>query len=126
MTAPPLPREVNRAFRAVPAPIGKRLLEVHALVFATAAAHKRPFSFNCKTTLIDTFRERFPDRFEYPQARALPLPASGKPPKRKLSACLALTYQLGVGHRKCGDGLGDERLERMMKAASLSAARRCA
>ena len=39
MTAPPLPREVSRAFDALPAPIGKRLLQVRALIFATAAAH---------------------------------------------------------------------------------------
>lgn len=39
MTAPPLPREVDRAFLALPAPIGKRLLQVRALIFATAAAH---------------------------------------------------------------------------------------
>jgi Domain of unknown function (DU1801) len=37
--APPLPREVSRAFDAFPAPIGKRLLQVRALIFATAAAH---------------------------------------------------------------------------------------
>ncbi|TYL79391.1 DUF1801 domain-containing protein [Bradyrhizobium cytisi] len=52
--------------------------------------------FNCKTTLVDTFRERFPDQFEYRQTRALLLPLSGKLPKQELSACLslALTYHL--------------------------------
>ena len=52
--------------------------------------------FNCKTTLVDTFRERFPDQFEYRQTRALLLPVSGKLPKRELSVCLslALTYHL--------------------------------
>jgi hypothetical protein len=30
---------VSRAFDALPAPIGKRLLQVRALIFATAAAH---------------------------------------------------------------------------------------
>jgi hypothetical protein len=39
VTAPPLPRDVNRAFGALPVPIGKRLLQVRALIFATAAAH---------------------------------------------------------------------------------------
>lgn len=52
--------------------------------------------FNCKTTLVDTFRERFPDQFEYRQTRALLLPVAGKLPKRELSICLslALTYHL--------------------------------
>ncbi|QAU45109.1 DUF1801 domain-containing protein [Bradyrhizobium guangzhouense] len=52
--------------------------------------------FNCKTTLVDTFRERFPDQFEYRQTRALLLPAAGKLPKQALSVCLslALTYHL--------------------------------
>lgn len=52
--------------------------------------------FNCKTTLVDTFRERFPDQFEYRQTRALLLPVAGKLPKQELSVCLslALTYHL--------------------------------
>jgi hypothetical protein len=133
VTAPPLPREVNRAFGALPAPIGKRLLQVRALVFATAAKHDEvgqltetlkwgepayltdesgsgstirlgrlkdsehaAILFNCKTTLIDTFRERFPDEFEYRQTRALLLPVGGKLPQQELSVCLslALTYHL--------------------------------
>src|SRR5215472_15769114 len=102
MTAPPLSREVNRAFGALPVPIGKRLLQVRDLIFATAAAHEgvgrvtetlkwgepayltdetgsgstirlgrvkdsehAAILFNCKTTLVYTFRERFPDQFEY-------------------------------------------------------------
>ncbi|AHY54250.1 DUF1801 domain-containing protein [Bradyrhizobium japonicum] len=130
---PTLPREVDRAFRALPAPIGKRLLQVRALIFATAAAHDEvgkltetlkwgepayltdesgsgstirlgrlkesdhaAILFNCKTTLIDTFRERFPDQFEYRQTRALLLDVSGRLPKQPLSVCLslALTYHL--------------------------------
>lgn len=133
MTAPSLPREVNRAFGALPAPIGKRLLQVRDLIFATAAKHDNvgrltetlkwgepayltdetgsgstirlgrlrdsdhaAILFNCKTTLVDTFRERFPDQFEYRQTRALLLPVTGKLPKQELSICLslALTYHL--------------------------------
>lgn len=133
MIAPPLPREVNRAFGALPAPIGKRLLQVRDLIFATAAAHDNigrltetlkwgepayltdetgsgstirlgclkdsehaAVLFNCKTTLVDTFRERFPEQFEYRQTRALLLPVAGKLPKQELSVCLslALTYHL--------------------------------
>ncbi|MGY3512053.1 hypothetical protein ACVIQY_005028 [Bradyrhizobium sp. USDA 3051] len=40
MTAPPLPREVSRAYDAFPASIGKRLLWVRELIFAAAAAHE--------------------------------------------------------------------------------------
>jgi hypothetical protein len=133
VTAPKLPREVSRAFDALPAPIGKRLLQVRALIFATASADAEvgkltetlkwgepayltdesgsgstirlgrlkdsehaAILFNCKTTLIDTFRERFPDQFEYRQTRALLLDVSGKLPKQPLSVCLslALTYHL--------------------------------
>ena len=133
MTVPPLPREVDRALSALPAPIGTRLLQVRDLIFATAAAYDdvgrltetlkwgepayltdetgsgstirlgrlkdsehAAILFNCKTTLVDTFRERFPDQFEYRQTRALLLPVAGKLPKRELSVCLslALTYHL--------------------------------
>jgi hypothetical protein len=134
VTAPPLPREVGRAFEAFPAPIRRRLLDVRKLIFATANADEdvgplvetlkwgepaylteqtgsgstirlgrvkdseahAAVLFNCKTTLIDTFRERFPDQFEYRQNRALLLNVSGALPKRPLSICLslALTYHL--------------------------------
>ncbi|TPQ28836.1 hypothetical protein C2U70_28970 [Bradyrhizobium guangdongense] len=134
MTAPPLPREVNRAFDAYPAPIRRRLLEVRNLIFATAKAHDAVGNltetlkwgepayltedtgsgstirlgrvkgadahaavlFNCKTTLIETFRERFADEFEYRDNRALLLKVSGALPKRPLAICLslALTYHL--------------------------------
>jgi len=52
--------------------------------------------FNCRTTLVDTFRERFPDRFEYRQTRALLLDFAGALPKQELTVCLslALTYHL--------------------------------
>jgi hypothetical protein len=52
--------------------------------------------FNCKTTLIDTFRERFPNQFEYRQTRALLLNVAGALPKQELTVCLslALTYHL--------------------------------
>ncbi|MBR0866104.1 hypothetical protein ACVIWV_009031 [Bradyrhizobium diazoefficiens] len=139
MTAPPLPREVSRAFDALPAPIGKRLLQVRALIFATAAAHddvgpltetlkwgepayltdetgsgstirlgrvkdsdRAAILVNCRTTLVDTFRERFPDQFDYRQTRALLLPVSGALPKQQLTVCLslALTYHLDRRVRK--------------------------
>lgn len=134
MTAPPLPRELSRAFDAYPAPIRRRLLEVRSLIFATAKAHDAvglltetlkwgepaylteetgsgstirlgrvkesdahaAVLFNCKTTLVETFRDRFPDAFKYRQNRALLLSVSGALPKRPLTICLslALTYHL--------------------------------
>jgi hypothetical protein len=50
--------------------------------------------FNCRTTLIDDFRNEFPDIFAYEKNRAILLDA-GKPlPEVPLSTCLAmaLTY----------------------------------
>jgi len=139
VTVPPLPREVISAFGALPAPIGKRLLQVRDLIFAIAAkddnvgrltetlkwgepayltdetgsgstirlgrlkdSDHAAILFNCKTTLVDTFRERFPDQFEYRQTRALLLPVAGKLPKQELSVCLslALTYHLDRRRKK--------------------------
>ena len=50
--------------------------------------------FNCRTTLVDDFRERFPDSFTYEKNRAILLDACEVLPKAPLSACLgmALTY----------------------------------
>jgi hypothetical protein len=50
--------------------------------------------FNCRTTLVDDFRERFPSVFAYEKNRAILLDAREPLPKAPLSACLgmALTY----------------------------------
>jgi hypothetical protein len=50
--------------------------------------------FNCRTTLVDDFRERFPGVFVYEKNRAIVLEASNPLPKAPLSSCLgmALTY----------------------------------
>jgi hypothetical protein len=54
--------------------------------------------FNCRTTLIETFRERFPNEFEYRANRALLLKLTDVLPAAPLSICLslALTYHLGA------------------------------
>jgi hypothetical protein len=54
--------------------------------------------FNCRTTLVETFRERFPNEFEYQANRALLLKLTGVLPAAPLSICLslALTYHLGA------------------------------
>lgn len=51
--------------------------------------------FNCRTTLVESFRKRFPDDFAYDKNRALLLPASGRLASGPLSSCLALalTYR---------------------------------
>jgi hypothetical protein len=50
--------------------------------------------FNCRTTLADDFRERFPGVFAYEKNRAILLDAREPLPKAPLSTCLgmALTY----------------------------------
>jgi hypothetical protein len=53
--------------------------------------------FNCKTTLVDTFRSLFPVELRYDGNRAIVLDAGQAPPLDALSFCIqaALTY-----HRK--------------------------
>jgi len=55
--------------------------------------------FNCKTTLIETFRYHFDDVFAFDGNRALILPATGLLPRAPLMLCLraAMTY-----HRRKG------------------------
>ena len=55
--------------------------------------------FNCRTTLIENFRDRFPDQFEYRQNRALVLPTKGRLPRTALAVCISmgLTYHLARG-----------------------------
>jgi hypothetical protein len=50
--------------------------------------------FNCRTTLVDDFRVRFPDAFAYEKNRAILFHAREPLPKAPLSVCLgvALTY----------------------------------
>jgi hypothetical protein len=52
--------------------------------------------FNCRTELIETFRERFPGVFRYEKTRAILLDTSEPLPDAPLSHCLglALTYHL--------------------------------
>jgi Domain of unknown function (DU1801) len=50
--------------------------------------------FNCRTTLVDDFRNQFPDVFTYEKNRAILLDAREPLPELALSVCLgmALTY----------------------------------
>jgi hypothetical protein len=51
--------------------------------------------FNCRTNLVENFRERFPDSFAFEKNRAILLSASGPLPRGPLASCLAaaLTYR---------------------------------
>ncbi|MCA9858547.1 MAG: DUF1801 domain-containing protein [Thermomicrobiales bacterium] len=50
--------------------------------------------FNCQTTLVETFREQFPERFGFQKNRAILLDPAEALPVDELSVCLemALTY----------------------------------
>lgn len=52
--------------------------------------------FNCRTTLVETFRAQFPDVFVFEGNRALVLPGIAPLPEAPLAACIkaALTYRL--------------------------------
>jgi hypothetical protein len=52
--------------------------------------------FNCQTSLVDTFRSRFPDELTYATNRAILLETVGPLPTFPLQVCLslALTYHL--------------------------------
>lgn len=57
--------------------------------------------FNCKTTLVETFRTHFADTFAFEGNRALVVSTTGALPREPLMLCLraALTY-----HRQKGAG----------------------
>lgn len=70
----------------------------------TKAAPDNPaVLFNCKTTLIETFRSHFAGDFTFEGNRAVMVPPTGPLPNAPLKLCLhmALTY-----HRREGAGLG--------------------
>lgn len=52
--------------------------------------------FNCRTTLVDTFRTLFPTGLRFEGNRALVFAVNGKPPADTLRFCImaALTYHL--------------------------------
>jgi hypothetical protein len=58
--------------------------------------------FNCKTTLIATFRDMFPSVFEYKGDRAILLDVDGAMDEKALSLCIsmALTYHVAKNTKK--------------------------
>ncbi|MGF6174612.1 DUF1801 domain-containing protein [Ensifer sp. 4252] len=61
---------------------------------AKSAPERCAVFFNCRTTLIETFRIHFADDFTFEGNRAILIPASGDLPREPLALCLqaALTY----------------------------------
>ncbi len=61
---------------------------------ARSAPRKCAVLFNCRTTLIETFRSHFADDFAFEGNRALVLAGTGPLPREPLKLCLraALTY----------------------------------
>lgn len=59
-----------------------------------SAPDKCAVLFNCKTTLVETFRAHFADDFAFEGSRALIVPATGYLSREPLMLCLraALTY----------------------------------
>ncbi|KQY72790.1 MULTISPECIES: DUF1801 domain-containing protein [unclassified Ensifer] len=61
---------------------------------AESAPERCAVFFNCRTTLVETFRIHFADDFTFEGNRALLIPTTGDLPKGPLALCLraALTY----------------------------------
>ena len=62
--------------------------------------------FNCKTTLVETFRSHFAEDFAFEGNRALLVPVTGTLPREPLMLCLraALTYHRRDGVRLLATG----------------------
>lgn len=73
------------------------------LGISRSRANTAAILFNCRTTLVDSFRVRFPDVFAYQGNRAILIPASVPLQEPVLAICLAmaLTY-----HRQPGRSAG--------------------
>lgn len=139
-SAPPGP--VAERFERYPCAVRERLLQLRALLLATAAetagvgaieetlkwdepAYRttqtgsgstvrlgwkpaRPAQvalyFHCRTTLVETFRQQFPQDFGFEGRRALLLPDTGPWPEAALRQCLAtaLTYHRQRGRQAPG------------------------
>jgi hypothetical protein len=59
-----------------------------------SSSHECAVLFNCRTTLVDDFRNEFPGVFAYEKSRAILLNAGEALPRGPLSTCvgMALTY----------------------------------
>ncbi|WP_248304965.1 DUF1801 domain-containing protein [Devosia sp. FKR38] len=55
--------------------------------------------FNCRTSLVESFRAQFPDAFAYQGNRAILIPTTASVPESALAMCLAmaLTYHQQAG-----------------------------
>lgn len=55
--------------------------------------------FNCRTTLVDTFRTLFPHDFAFEGNRALVFQVGGRPPEDALRLCVAAAFTYHARHR---------------------------
>ena len=71
-----------------------RIDRLHADADADADADGYAMYFHCQTTLVDTFKERYPDQFKFGGNRSLIFRTNHAIPFAPLRACiaLALTY----------------------------------
>lgn len=128
----PMTMDVRAAFEAFPADVGRRLIEIRALILDVAAGDPRigaitetlkwgepayltaetgsgstirlgwprkepgraAVYFICRTTLLDSFRERFAGVFDYEGERAVLVPVGGEIARGPLMEmiAMALTY----------------------------------
>lgn len=67
-----------------------------------ASAGQYAMYFNCQTTLVDSFKDMFPDEFNYEGNRSILFNVESEIPMEKLSYCisLALTYHLNKKSEK--------------------------
>jgi hypothetical protein len=57
--------------------------------------------FNCRTTLVDDFRNQFPDVFTYEKNRAILVDAREPLPETALSTCLAMAFTYHRRRERC-------------------------
>jgi hypothetical protein len=61
--------------------------------------------FQCQTSLVETFRERFPDAFSFEGNRAIVLEEADEPDERALAKCVAaaLTYHRDNARKRAAE-----------------------
>ena len=83
---PDMDAAVAAVFGSYPEGVRSRLLGIRSLIFQTAYG----LYFNCRTTLVYTFRTLFPE-LVYDGNRAILLPTDEEPPWDSLAVCITAT-----------------------------------
>ncbi len=66
------------------------------------AQPKSSVFFHCQTDLVRSFREMYPDKFEFEGNRAVLLPLKGALPQKELAHCIALALTYHQRKKKAG------------------------